>query len=237
MDGKQVCESTGTKDKTEARRILQARLGQLAEGRYVGPAVERVTVDELIQDFLTDYTVNGRKSLRMVQGKVRNHILPYFGGHKAHNVTTADVQAYIQQRLQKGASNAEIKRETAALKRAYNPGLRAGKITKKPYIPKLEADNARQGFLEPWQFDALLARLPAFLHPPVTFAYYTGWRIHSEILPLSRGRTGRKNPARLSAHSREESREGRGARTGRHDDHRPQNPVHLRPLQLSVKAT
>lgn len=87
--------------------------------------------------------------------------------------------------MQKGANNAEINRETAALKRAYNPGLRAGKITKKPYIPKLEADNARQGFLEPWQFDALLARLPAFLHPPVTFAYYTGWRIHSEILPLT----------------------------------------------------
>src|SRR5229473_3371275 len=52
-NGKQVCESTGTKDKPEARRILQARLGQLAEGRYVGPAAERITVDDLIQDFLT----------------------------------------------------------------------------------------------------------------------------------------------------------------------------------------
>jgi integrase len=121
----------------------------------------------------------------MVQGKVKNHVLPYFSGHKAHDVTTADVQSYIQQRLHEGASNAEINRETAALKRAYNLGLRAGKIAKKPYIPKLEEDNARQGFLESWQFDALLARLPAFLRPPVTFAYYTGWRIHSEILPLT----------------------------------------------------
>jgi integrase len=184
-NGKQVCESTGTKDRTEARRILQARLGQLAEGRYVGPAAERVTVNELIQDLFTDYEVNVRKSLRMVQGKVKNHVLPYFSGHKAHDVTTADVQSYIQQRLHEGASNAEINRETAALKRAYNLGLRAGKIAKKPYIPKLEEDNARQGFLESWQFDALLARLPAFLRPPVTFAYYTGWRIHSEILPLT----------------------------------------------------
>src|SRR5262249_3889324 len=40
-------------------------------------------------------------------------------------------------------------------------------------------------FLESWQFDALLARLPAFLHSPMTFAYYTGWRVHSEILPLT----------------------------------------------------
>lgn len=48
-DGKQVCESARTKDKTEARRVLQARLGQLAEGRYVGPVAERVTFEELAQ--------------------------------------------------------------------------------------------------------------------------------------------------------------------------------------------
>ena len=58
-DGKQVCESARTKDKAEARRILQARLGQLAEGRYVGPAVERVTVNDLIEGLLNDYITNG----------------------------------------------------------------------------------------------------------------------------------------------------------------------------------
>ena len=34
-EGKQVCESAKTTDKMEARRILQARLGQLAEGRLL----------------------------------------------------------------------------------------------------------------------------------------------------------------------------------------------------------
>ena len=32
-DGKQVCESAKTKHKAEARKLLQARLGQIAEGR------------------------------------------------------------------------------------------------------------------------------------------------------------------------------------------------------------
>src|SRR5215510_14632785 len=114
-DGKQICESAKTKDKAEARRKLQERLGEIAKDQFVGPAVERVTVDELLQDFLTEYEVNGRKSLRMVRGKVRNHVLPSFSGHKAHNVTTADVQAYIQQRIHEGASNAEINCEMAAL--------------------------------------------------------------------------------------------------------------------------
>jgi hypothetical protein len=45
--GKQVCESTKQGDKAEARRLLRQRLGELAEGRYVGPSAERVTFDDL----------------------------------------------------------------------------------------------------------------------------------------------------------------------------------------------
>jgi hypothetical protein len=62
--GKPISEATGTKNKAEARRILQARLGQLAEGRYVGPHAERVTIDELIEGLLNDYEVNGKRSLK-----------------------------------------------------------------------------------------------------------------------------------------------------------------------------
>ena len=63
--------------------------------------------------------------------------------------------------------------------------LRAEKITRKPYIPKLEEDNACQGFFETWEFDTVLANLPEHLRPPITFAYYTGWHLQSEILPLA----------------------------------------------------
>jgi hypothetical protein len=97
-EGRQVCESAKTTDKAEARRVLKARQGQIAEGRYLGPAVERITVDELIQDVLTDYELNGRKSLREVSIRVHKHLLPFFGGKKAHELTTADVKAFIAQR-------------------------------------------------------------------------------------------------------------------------------------------
>ncbi len=43
-NGEPVQEAARTKDRAEARRKLQARLGQLAEGRFIGPAAERVTV-------------------------------------------------------------------------------------------------------------------------------------------------------------------------------------------------
>jgi integrase len=219
-NGKQVCESTGTKDKTEARRFLQARLGQLAEGRYVGPAAERVTVDELIEGLLNDYEVNGKRSIKWVRIKVTKHVIPYFTGMRAHEVTTADIQAYTKRRQEAGASNAEINRELALLKRAYNLVCRAERITKKPYIPLLVERNVRQGFFELREFEAVLAHLPDCLRPPMTFAYYTGWRMASEILRLTWAQVDLEaGTVRLEAH------------TTKNDDARP---IYLPQLLLDV---
>jgi integrase len=44
--------------------------------------------------------------------------------------------------------------------------------------------NVGTGFLEPDQFEADRAYLPPYVRPVVTFAYLTGWRVPSEILPL-----------------------------------------------------
>jgi integrase len=44
--------------------------------------------------------------------------------------------------------------------------------------------NTRAGFFEENQFRAVLRHLPEEVRPVVTFAYYTGWRIRSEVLPL-----------------------------------------------------
>lgn len=49
----------------------------------------------------------------------------------------------------------------------------------------LEADNVRQGFFEPAQLDAVCAELPEPIRPVATFAYLTGWRTNSEVLPLT----------------------------------------------------
>ena len=66
-----------------------------------------------------------------------------------------------------------------------NLALQAEKIIKKPYIPSLEENNARKGFFGQAEYEAVLAKLSEHLRPVVTFAYYTGWRIRSEVLPLT----------------------------------------------------
>jgi integrase len=67
----------------------------------------------------------------------------------------------------------------------FNVALHAERIVRKPYVPTLTEENVRQGFFEQPEFDAVLARLPDWLRPPITFAYLTGWRLMSEILPLT----------------------------------------------------
>src|SRR5262249_18014763 len=148
------------------------------------PAAERMTFEELAEGLLTDYQVNGKKDLRCVRIKVEKHLTPFFTGKTAHGITTTEVKAFMAKRQTDGASNAEINRELSAFKRAFNIALQEGKITRKPYIPHLEEQNVRQGFFEPWEFTAVLAKLPVYLRPPLSFAYYTGWRVQSEILPL-----------------------------------------------------
>jgi integrase len=99
-----------------------------------------------------------------------------------------------------GAEAATINRELALLKRMFTLAVQAGKLHTKPHIPMLREDNTRRGFFEREQFEAVRAALSAALRPVVTFAYVTGWRIKSEILPLEWrqvdwvGRTVRLDP-------------------------------------------
>ena len=79
VSGKQIWESAKTKDKAEARRILQTRLGQIAEGRYAGPKAERVTFNDLVELLLTDYQMNGKKTLQDTRIRVEKHLRPFFG--------------------------------------------------------------------------------------------------------------------------------------------------------------
>ncbi|SRR5713101_631305 len=96
VNGKQVWESAKTKARAEARRILQAKMGQIAEGRQAGPEAERLTFDDLAARLLTDYQVNGKKTLRETRVRVEKHLRPFFGGRKAQEITTADVQTFSE---------------------------------------------------------------------------------------------------------------------------------------------
>ena len=66
----------------------------------------------------------------------------------------------------------------------YSLAIQAGKLFAKPYIPMLKENNVRTGFFEREQFESIQAHLPLAFRGVAAFAYATGWRTPSEILPL-----------------------------------------------------
>ena len=182
--GRAVRESTGTTKERVALRILRTREGDVEHGVPINPKMGRVTFEDAAEDLLNDYRVNGRKTYAHAKRRIKKHLTPAFKGKLLIAITTADVRAFSAARLAAGASAAEINRELACLKRMFTLAIQAGKLSARPHVPMLRENNTRRGFFEREQFEAIRAHLPKALQPVVTFAYLTGWRLASEILPL-----------------------------------------------------
>ena len=176
-------EASGTNKEHEARRLLKQREGAAVEGRVVVPRADRVTIAELAEHLKADYKANGRKSADRLAFSLA-HLLPVFGARKAITLTNADVTAYRVQRQEAGAAAATINRELAALKRMFSLAVKGERLQRMPYIEMLKENNARRGFFERDQFEAVRAHLPDYARPAATFAYLTAWRLKAEILPL-----------------------------------------------------
>ncbi len=183
-NGRRYEESSRSDKKGEAQRLLAMREGDIARGVPVTPQANRLRFEEAAQDVVTDYRVNGKRSLEHVERRMKLHLLPVFGARRMVGITTADVRTFIAQRQAAGASNAEINRELAILKRSFTLAVQAGKLMTRPHVPMLAENNVRKGFFERQEFEDVRAHLPADLQGVVTFAFLTGWRVASEVLSL-----------------------------------------------------
>jgi integrase len=180
-NGEELRESSDSREEKEAIKLLKRRVQDLGRG-IVGTKEERLTFELLVEDLKNDYKVNEKRSLDNVELSIR-HLSEFFAGDKARQITTDRVRQYIAKRQKEkslrkgeGAANASINRELSALKRAFSLAIQAGNLFHRPYIPMLEENNARQGFLDHGGFLALRNELPDYLKDPVSFLYLSGWR-------------------------------------------------------------
>jgi hypothetical protein len=160
--GKAFRESSRTADPAKAARFLRQRLAQIERGESFGPQVDKGLIEDLAEDFLRDYRINGHKSLADVEARWRLHLQPSFGSLKAIHLGSALLARYIDQRQQDGASNATINREMACLRRMYRLGYIASppRVLRIPNIPQLREGNVRQGFITAEQYSQPSARSP-----------------------------------------------------------------------------
>lgn len=174
-------ESSHSINDDDAVKLLKKRIGEIGRGRVMLNE-ERVTFSEMATNYLRDYEINKKRSLRSAKLSVF-HLTEFFKHYRAPDITTDRLREYISRRQSNGAANASINRELSALKRMFNLYIQAGRLSVKPYVPMLEENNARQGFLSHADFVALRAELPDYLKDPLAFLYRSGWRV-SEMRAL-----------------------------------------------------
>ena len=179
--GRWQYESTKSKQRKDAVRLLRLREGDTAKGVPVTAQVGRLRFDEARDDLINFHKTQGRDTKKL-EGRIKKHLTPFFGERKMTDITGATVNAYIAKRLESGCKPATVNRELAWLKHMFTLAVRASKLMTRPHIALLHEDNARQGFFEPEHYRDVVRHLPEDLRPIITFAYITGWRVKSEVL-------------------------------------------------------
>jgi integrase len=189
LNGRQVRETTGTKDETEACRIALVRLDEAGADRaqikkFVGPEQSKIKVQELLDALQRDYVIRKKKTGPRLLSNLKP-LSEWFGHYKAVELTSEDVDRFIEHAQQfgrrKGAKKpskqASIARCLQLLHQSFKLAIRAKRLTYAPYIRSLgKEDNVRQGFFDAPDFYRVLSRLPDYLKDFTLFAYLCGWR-------------------------------------------------------------
>ncbi|HEV3112144.1 MAG TPA: site-specific integrase [Candidatus Binataceae bacterium] len=194
--GRKYRESSHSVNHADAVRLLKRRLGEISQGRLVGPDVEKTTFEVLASMIRADYSVNQRRSCARLENSL-GHLSAFFANALARDITTDRITQYIADRLDVGAAPASINRELACLKHALALAVDAEKVAHRVKIKLLQENNVRKGFFEPEQLEAIIQALPTTrqhprdltrseLEPVLRTAYLSGWRLRSEVLTRRR---------------------------------------------------
>ena len=191
-NGKQYRMSTAETDEKKALRVLNAKLkerdGELVGGKkMVTPAQSRITVNELLTVLELDYKLRGKSGARLLSNL--KPLQEHFGPARANQLSSADVDKFIESALQHGrrklekgklgkpARPASINRSLQLLSQSYKLAIRTGRLSAAPYIRRLsEVGNARAGFFSNMELRSVVSNLPEYLQDFTLFAFLCGWR-------------------------------------------------------------
>jgi integrase len=175
--GERRRESSHSYDRERAEQLLHKRLGEIATGRYLGIVADQATIGDLIDLVIEDYKFRKLRSVSVVEWRANAH-LEHLRKLPAMRFNASEVKRYVAGRRAEGAGDATINRELAIIRRGFTLGKQGDPplVASVPYIPKLEEDNVRQGFLEPEQYERLLEELPPRLKALFVCAYHVGTR-------------------------------------------------------------
>ena len=166
-------ESTKSDEKSAAKALLKKRTSEVQAGIFIQP--RKVTVNEIIDGLIREHELNGRKGVYTT----KCHLLPIreaFGPDLASSVSETRLEKYKEERIAEGKKPATINRELSGLRRAFRIAVKRKVLSTMPTFELFREDNARQGFVEPADFEAVAVHLEPVLQDLARFAFMTGWR-------------------------------------------------------------
>lgn len=171
IDGNRHRESTGTDDRELALAYLQRRLHEARVDRFVA-SPERITFGEMRELLLANYRFKRNRT------DPRRHVrrlAESFGDLLGEEITEERIAEYSRKRMERDRMTpATLRRELAILKRMLR--LASSRLPRVPLVDMPRVDNARQGFFEEEELQAVLSKLPPHARNLVEFLYLTGWR-------------------------------------------------------------
>jgi integrase len=186
VGGKQKRESSGSKSKRVAEKILALRKTQALEGRLGLPKSHVPRLGDWLKMFLA--SISHPKTKSRYQSSV-NNILRFFGRKvRLLEITPELVFEFQQKRLAEGVGKATVNRDLATLSSALTKARKLRLITHNPCVDvgKLnERRERRQAKPLTYDEEAKIKQFcPRWLSVLITVLVETGLRVKREALPL-----------------------------------------------------
>ena len=125
----------------------------------------------MLDNFIADYKDRGMRDVQITRYRAER-LRAFFKDVPVEYVTEHRIRQYKSHRRKLGRSGTTVNREVQLLGQAMRLAQRQGLLKDVPRIEKYsEKDNARQGFFEPEEIEAIVHFLPAYLKDIVRFAY------------------------------------------------------------------
>ena len=186
--GRQIRQSTETRKKKLAEKVLRKILIRIDEDRFFDVLQERErTLGDLMTRYRSECSINKVPQSQARDGQMLNHLLPHFGADTALiDITPRLINAYKAKRRHAGAAPATINKEVGLLSHAFNVAIREWEWCRDNPVQRVRMESVNNQ-IERWlttkEEERLLAASPPWLQAIMTFALHTGLR-RSEILNL-----------------------------------------------------
>ena len=186
-EGRECRESSRSRDRKDAVRLLRQRVGEVATGIAPHPIMPRrsgkraVMMEDLFDLVEQSYLLNNRSST--INFTCLRRLRVRFTGYTVRRCTGLAINHYMAAMQRAGRKAETINREIAVLRFAFRHGYQYDLVARVPAIKRLPELSVRNEFFISDEIDRLLPHLPEYLRDVVLFGFLTGWR-KSEILGL-----------------------------------------------------